>query len=111
MRRADVVNGETPESAGGPPEPAVPPPTRPLPDLPDQPTPFPVPGDPPDPSRTDPLPQLRPAGADRGPTPQEESAAERAARDVDLQSVAKEFEHMNEVGADVGGEGEIEPTV
>jgi hypothetical protein len=72
MRRADIANGEavTDESVDGPPEPAVPPPTRPLPDLPDQPTPLPMPGDPPsddrawpDPSPPDPLPQLLAAEA------------------------------------------------
>jgi hypothetical protein len=47
--------------------------------------------------------------ADREPTPEETSAADRALPDVDLESVAKEFEHMNELGAEVHGEGQIEP--
>ena len=51
------------------------------------------------------------AEADREPTPEEETSAEKAARHVDLESVGKEYEHMNEVGAEVRGEGEIEPKV
>jgi hypothetical protein len=71
MRRADIANGEaTDESVDGPPEPAVPPPTRPLPDLPDQPTPLPMPGDPPagdniwpNPPPPEPLPEVEVATA------------------------------------------------
>jgi hypothetical protein len=47
--------------------------------------------------------------ADREPTPEEESAAERALPGVDLASVTEQYEHMTEVGADVRGEGQIEP--
>ena len=46
---------------------------------------------------------------DRPPTEAEERAAERAAKDVDLDKVAKNYEEMIEVGADVPGEGEITP--
>jgi hypothetical protein len=53
--------------------------------------------------------EFRNAEADRDPTPDEKAAAERALDDVDLDSVAEEFEHMTEVGADVRGEGQIEP--
>lgn len=51
-----------------------------------------------------------PATADRMPTAEEERAAERAAADVDLDEVAEHYEEMAEIGADVRGEGEIEPT-
>ncbi len=50
-----------------------------------------------------------PAAADRMPTAEEEAAAERAAADVDVEKVATHFEEMAEHGADVRGEGEIEP--
>ncbi len=47
-------------------------------------------------------------GADRAPTPDEAAAAERAAGEVDVESVADEYEHMTELGANVRGEGQIE---
>jgi hypothetical protein len=46
---------------------------------------------------------------DRPPTPDEERAAERGAEDVDLDSVSEHYEEMTETGANVRGEGEIEP--
>lgn len=49
------------------------------------------------------------AGADREPTPDEEAAADEAAQDVDVDKVGEHFEEMNERGADVKGEGQIEP--
>lgn len=48
--------------------------------------------------------------ADRAPTPEEEAAAERAAAEVDLDEVADHYEAAIETGANVKGEGEIEPT-
>lgn len=53
--------------------------------------------------------QFTPAQADRMPTPDEERAAERAADDVDLDQVGEHYEEMAEKGANVRGEGEIEP--
>ncbi len=50
-----------------------------------------------------------PAAADRMPTVEEERAADRAAEDVDLEQVASHYEEMAEIGADVRGEGQIEP--
>jgi hypothetical protein len=50
-----------------------------------------------------------PAGADRLPTPQEEAAAERAAKDVDIAEVAAHYEEMTELGKEVRGEGEVIP--
>lgn len=50
-----------------------------------------------------------PAEADRMPTAEEEAAAERAAADVDLDEVAEHYEEMAETGANVRGEGQIEP--
>lgn len=47
--------------------------------------------------------------ADRMPTPDEERAAERAADRVDVDAVAEHYEEMTELGANVRGEGEIEP--
>jgi hypothetical protein len=47
--------------------------------------------------------------ADRLPTPEEEAAAEQARDGVDLDKVGAEFEEMAELGADVRGEGQIEP--
>ena len=47
--------------------------------------------------------------ADRAPTDAEEVAAERAAEDVDLDEVARHYEEAMETGANVEGEGEIEP--
>lgn len=52
---------------------------------------------------------FEPAEADRPPTADEERAAERAARDVDIDDVAAHEEEMLERGANVKGEGEIEP--
>lgn len=49
--------------------------------------------------------------ADRPPTPAEEAAAERAAEQVDLESVAEHAEEAAKIGANVKGEGEIEPDV
>jgi hypothetical protein len=49
------------------------------------------------------------AAADRAPTPDEEAAADRAAADVDLGSVAEHEQEMMQLGADVQGEGQIEP--
>jgi hypothetical protein len=47
--------------------------------------------------------------ADRPPTPGEEAAAERGAEDVDLDRVADHAEQAARTGANVKGEGEIEP--
>lgn len=47
--------------------------------------------------------------ADRPPTPDEEAAAERAADDVDVDEVGEHYEEAMETGANVRGEGEIEP--
>ena len=48
--------------------------------------------------------------ADRAPTAAEEAAAERAARDVDVDEVAEHYEEAMETGAEVQGEGQIEPS-
>lgn len=50
------------------------------------------------------------ARPDRAPTPDEESAAERAARDVDVAEVGSHYEEMTELGANVKGEGQVEPS-
>lgn len=47
--------------------------------------------------------------ADRQPTEAEEAAAERAAADVDLDEVARHYEEAIQTGANVSGEGQIEP--
>jgi hypothetical protein len=47
--------------------------------------------------------------ADRSPTAEEAAAADRAAADVDLEDVAQDYEDMIERGANVRGEGQIEP--
>lgn len=47
--------------------------------------------------------------ADRAPTPDEEAAAERAAHDIDLAEVGKQFRESTERGANIKGEGEIVP--
>jgi hypothetical protein len=47
--------------------------------------------------------------ADRPPTPDEERAAERAAEDVDLDTVAEHYQDAAKTGAEVRGEGQIEP--
>ena len=49
------------------------------------------------------------AKPDRPPTEAEERAAEAAAKDVDVSKVAENYEEMAEIGADVPGEGQIEP--
>ena len=49
------------------------------------------------------------AKPDRPPTRDEETAAERAAADVDVATVGKHYEEMMEVGANVEGEGQVEP--
>ena len=46
--------------------------------------------------------------ADRDPTPDEEAAADRAAQGVP-RSVGDHYEEMIQLGADVKGEGRIEP--
>ncbi|MEZ5248972.1 MAG: hypothetical protein R2713_07100 [Ilumatobacteraceae bacterium] len=43
------------------------------------------------------------------PSPDEERAAERAADQVDVGAVAEHYEEMTELGANVRGEGQIEP--
>jgi hypothetical protein len=53
--------------------------------------------------------QFTPAQPDRMPTPDEERAAEQAAADVDLDEVGEHYEEMAKKGAEVRGEGEIEP--
>jgi hypothetical protein len=52
---------------------------------------------------------MKPAEPDRPPTPDEERAAERAAEDVDIERVAEHEREMLERGANVEGEGQIEP--
>jgi hypothetical protein len=47
--------------------------------------------------------------ADRPSTTAEERAAERAAQDVDLESVAEHYREAARTGANVHGEGQIEP--
>ena len=47
--------------------------------------------------------------ADRPPTDDEARAADAAAADVDVDNVAAHYEEMTEIGADVRGEGQIEP--
>jgi hypothetical protein len=47
-------------------------------------------------------------GADRAPTPEEERIADEVATDVDPSS-ADHYREMAEIGADVEGEGRIEP--
>ena len=46
---------------------------------------------------------------DRPPTAAEEEAAQQAAHDVDLDKVAEHEREMAERGANVRGEGQIEP--
>jgi hypothetical protein len=53
--------------------------------------------------------ELTDAKPDRDPTPDEEAAAERAARQVDVSRVGEHYEEMIELGANVPGEGQIEP--
>ncbi len=52
---------------------------------------------------------FRDAGPDRAPTRAEEEAAEAIAEEIDVETVAEEYEHMTELGANVKGEGQIEP--
>jgi hypothetical protein len=47
--------------------------------------------------------------ADRPPTEDEETAAEQAAEGVDIDSVSAHEQEMGKVGAEVRGEGQIEP--
>ena len=47
--------------------------------------------------------------ADRPPTEEEETAAEAAAQNVDLDRVAEHYDEQNKIGANVKGEGQIEP--
>jgi hypothetical protein len=46
-------------------------------------------------------------GADRAPTEEEEKLAERGADEVDEAEVARHEREMDELGAEVKGEGEI----
>jgi hypothetical protein len=46
-------------------------------------------------------------GADRAPTADEERRADEAAEDVDVAAVGEHFSEMDEIGAEVKGEGEI----
>jgi hypothetical protein len=48
------------------------------------------------------------ASAGRGPTAEEEQAAERGAAGVDLESVAAHEQEMARLGAEVRGEGQID---
>ena len=48
------------------------------------------------------------AGADDAPTPEIEAAAARGAADVDVETVRRHEDEMNEIGANVEGEGSIE---
>lgn len=45
--------------------------------------------------------------ADREPTDQESADADAAAANVDLESVGEHFDEMDEIGANVKGEGQI----
>jgi hypothetical protein len=47
--------------------------------------------------------------ADREPTADEVAAADRGSAGVDIDSVAEEYEAMLERGANVRGEGQVEP--
>ena len=59
------------------------------------------------PTKTDEHPDGVEAG--RGPTEAESAAADRARSDVDLDKVQRNYDDMLEKGANVKGEGEIEP--
>ena len=50
-----------------------------------------------------------PLKADRPPTPSEEAAADRAAKEVDVEAVGQHFMESAQQGAEIRGEGEIEP--
>jgi hypothetical protein len=50
-----------------------------------------------------------PADGGPEPTPEEERVADKAAEDVDLEKVAEHEREMLELGANVRGEGQIEP--
>ena len=47
--------------------------------------------------------------ADRPPTKDEEEAAEAIAEEIDIESVAAAYDRQNKIGANVKGEGQIEP--
>lgn len=47
--------------------------------------------------------------AELAPTPDEERAADAAAADIDVDQIAEHFEQMTELGANVKGEGQVEP--
>jgi|GEM_PF-3555413 len=49
------------------------------------------------------------ASAGAMPTPEEEEAARRAAEHVDLERVGEHEREMTRLGAEIQGEGEIEP--
>ena len=53
--------------------------------------------------------EFGPAAADRAPTAEEEQQAESAAEHVDLAGVGEHYREMTELGANVKGEGQIEP--
>lgn len=53
--------------------------------------------------------QHQPPQPDRAPTVDEEAAADEASASVDVDRVAEHYEEMTELGADVRGEGQIEP--
>jgi len=53
--------------------------------------------------------EFKDAEPDRMPTPDEERDAEEAAHDVDLAAVADHAREMAQRGANVEGEGQIEP--
>ena len=48
------------------------------------------------------------AGPDGEPTPDEDAAADRGAAAVDVESVRSHEDEMNQIGANVEGEGQIE---
>jgi hypothetical protein len=50
---------------------------------------------------------FRSHGADRAPTEEEERLADQSAKDVDEDTVAEHEKEMDELGADVKGEGAI----
>ena len=47
--------------------------------------------------------------ADRPPTKEEEEAAEAIAAEIDIETVAEHYDRQNKIGADVKGDGQIEP--
>ena len=54
----------------------------------------------------EPVNEARP---DRPPTEEEERVAERVSKDVDLDKTSENYEEMAELGADIKGEGQIDP--